>query len=263
MGRKILITSGKGGVGKTTITAGLGIALAKMGLSVVIVDADMGLNNLDAIMNIEGKIQYDLNDYLCGKCRLKQCLLVDRVFGNLYTLPVTTEGQKSQFLESFEDLMDKLSRVFDYCLIDCPAGIENNFKQALSGASEAIVVVTPHLSSIRDADKVLSILDGAGVPLAGIVVNRIRGDLVVSKQMLSHLSIEKLVGRKVLGCVPESDLINVHTSFRFDIVAKKEEGLAFEYLSQNLHNGKQKMVDYTRRYKGLVGGIRRVLKRNA
>ena len=262
MGRKILITSGKGGVGKTTITAGLGVALAKLGLSVVVIDADIGLNNLDVLMNLENKIQYDLNDYLCGRCRLKQCLVVDKKFSNLYTLPVVSEAQKSQFLETFKELTDKLSKIFDYCLIDCPAGVEENFKMALSGASEAIVVVTPHLASVRDADKVVSVLDGAGICVAGIVLNRVRGDLVVSGKMLSHASVEALLGRNVLGCIPENDLINVYSSYRFDAVVKKDEGQAFDYLCQNLHRGRQKMLDYTARYKGVIGGLRRWLKRN-
>lgn len=199
MGRKILVTSGKGGVGKTTITAGLAIALSKMGLSVVVVDADLGLNNLDCMMNVEDKVVFDLNDYLCGRCRLKQCLIQDSTFPNLYTLPAVKEGQKSQELESFYDLVDKLSHVFDYCLVDSPAGVEFNFKNALSAVSEALVVVTPHLSSVRDAEKVLSMLDGSGVCVAGIVVNRLRGDLVVSKKMLSHTDIENLLTRRALS----------------------------------------------------------------
>ena len=200
MGRKILITSGKGGVGKTTVTAGLGMSLAKLGLSVVIVDGDVGLNNLDSIMGIENKVEFDMGDYLCGRCRLKQCLIQDEIFSNLYTLPAINMGQKSQQLESFAELVDKLSKVFDYCLIDSPAGVESSFKEAMQSVSEAIVVVTPHLSSIRDSDKVLSLLDGCGVCVAGVVVNRIRGDLVASKQMLSHEDIERLLGRRILAC---------------------------------------------------------------
>ncbi len=261
MGRKILITSGKGGVGKTTITAGLGMSLAKLGVSVVIVDGDMGLNNLDSIMNIESKVEYDLNDYLSGKCRLKQCLVEDENFPNLYILPVTREGQKSQYLESFSVLIDKLSKVFDYCLIDCPAGVEANFKMALSAVNEAIVVVTPHLSSLRDSDKVLSILDGAGVCVAGVVANRLRGDLVVSKQMLSHMDIERLLGRRIIACVPESDIINIYSSFKFDAVIKSDMRLAFDFMAENLHNGDAKEYDYLTKYKGFFGGIRRLLKR--
>ena len=263
MGRKIIITSGKGGVGKTTVTAGLGISLAKMGLNVVLVDGDMGLNNLDSTMEIESKLNYDLNDYLCGRCRLKQCLIQNEKLPNLYTLPALSLGQKSQFLEGFFDLTDKLSKVFDYCLIDSPAGVEANFKMALSGASEAIVVVTPHLSSLRDSDKVLSILDGQGVCVAGIVANRLRGDLVVSGQMLSHEDIEKVLGRRIIACVPESDMINIHSSFNFSKLTNKEIWSAFDIMARNLHNGEAGLVDYMSKYKGVFGGIRRLLKRKA
>ena len=239
------------------------MSLAKMGLSTVIIDADMGLNNLDCIMGIENKVEFDLNDYLCGRCRLKQCLVPDKHFPNLYTLPVLDMAQKSQFLETFAELVDKLSKVFDYCLIDSPAGVEGNFKMALEAVSEAIVVVTPHLTALRDADKVLSLLDGAGVSVAGVAINRLRGDLVAAKQMLSHEEIEGLLSRRVLACIPESDLINIHSSFKFNRVLKSEESKAFSLMADNLHNGKSDFVDYLSKYKGVFGVVRRALKRRA
>ncbi len=260
MGRKILITSGKGGVGKTTITAGLGRVLAKHGMSVVLIDGDVGLNNLDATMDIEYKVEYDLNDYLCGRCRLRQCLVEDDKQKNLYTLPTIRESEKTRYLENFSDLTDKLAHVFDYCLIDCPAGKEANFKMMLDGASEAIVVVTPHLSAIRDAGKILSILDGNGISLAGIVINRIRGDLVMSSKMLSRENIAGLLGRHILGTIPESDALNIYSSLDLAEIVNKDVYIAIEYLARNLNDGENYEFDYMAKYRGVFGSIRRKLK---
>ena len=159
MGRKILVTSGKGGVGKTTIVAGLAYAIAKYNYSVCVVDADMGLNNLDLIMGVENKVVYDLCDCMQGKCHIKQAIIKDERYDNLYTLSAG-KSLPANVIYSFNFLMDKLASLFDFVLIDSPAGKDSGFKMASNACREAIVVATPHLSSIRDANKIITILYG-------------------------------------------------------------------------------------------------------
>ena len=186
MGRKIVVTSGKGGVGKTTLTASLGIAIAETGKKVVLVDADIGLNNLDVVLAVENKVVYDVLDVISGKCRLKQALIQDVDNPTLYVLP-SAKIQDSPLITacSFRNVVDALALNFDFVIIDCPAGIDNGFHRAVSAATEAIVVTTPHISAVRDADKVLSILSGYCLMSVGLVVNRVRGDMVSKGEMMS------------------------------------------------------------------------------
>lgn len=154
MGRKIVVTSGKGGVGKTTLTASLGVAIAEVGKKVVLVDADIGLNNLDVVLAVENKVIYDILDVITGKCRLRQALIQDVEIPNLYILP-SSKLMDSPLLtaQSFRNVVQALAMNFDFVIIDCPAGIDNGFHRAVSAANEAIVVTTPAISAVRDADK--------------------------------------------------------------------------------------------------------------
>ena len=181
MGRTIAVVSGKGGVGKTTIACGLGLALAKLKRSVCLVDLDVGLNNLDVLLGVENKVVYDLGDCLEGRCRIKQALVGALQFDNLYLLPSIRFNQINYNGKEIKEIIDKLSNVFDYVIIDAPAGMGVNFEYAISSANEALVVVTPHVSSLRDADKVIGVLKGISVGEIGVVVNRIRGDMVARK----------------------------------------------------------------------------------
>ena len=262
MGRKISIVSGKGGVGKTTIACGLALALAKNGSSVCLVDLDVGLNNLDVLLNMENKVVYDIGDCLQGKCRLKQALLLDPLNENLYLLPSMRMPAEAMDDRAVKQIVDKLASVFDYVLIDAPAGAGEIFDLSTNVASEAIVVVTPHTASIRDADKVIGILKGKAVSSVSIVVNRIRGDLVARKEMLSHTQIARLLKANLLGVVPESDEINIYSSFKFEKIAKSSSILAFTILAHNLKSDKKVIFDYESKYKGLLGIIRRNLKRS-
>lgn len=262
MGRKIAVVSGKGGVGKTTIVAGLGMALAKSGANVCLVDLDIGLNNLDILFNIENKIVYDLGDCLSLRCRIKQALIQDPILQNLYILP----SQKSQIdkYDAFQmrTVVDKLAEIFDFVILDAPAGINDNFYLATKSTDEAIVVVTPHVSSLRDADKVISVLKGLGRPNVAFVINRIRGDMVARKEMMSHLQIENLLKIPLLGVLPESDDINIYSSFHFSKIARGGLFLAFSTLSANLRTDQKKIYDYDGKYKGFLGMIRRNIKRS-
>jgi len=172
MGRAIVITSGKGGVGKTTTTANLGAALAQLGKSVVLVDADIGLRNLDVVMGLEKRIVYPVVDVVNNKCTLQKALIKDRRLENLWLLPASqTDDKDAVTPEDMKNIVFELKQAYDFVIIDCPAGIEQGFKNAIAGADEAVVVATPEVSSIRDADRVVGLLAAAEVP-AQPVVNR-------------------------------------------------------------------------------------------
>lgn len=262
MGRKIAVVSGKGGVGKTTIVAGIGMALAKSGANVCLVDLDVGLNNLDILFNIENKIVYDLGDCLSLRCRIKQALVQDPILQNLYILPSQKSVEEKFDSFQMQTLVDKLAEIFDFVIVDAPAGINDNFYLAAKSTTEAIVVVTPHVSSLRDADKAIGALKGLGKQNIACVINRIRGDMVARKEMLSHLQIESLLKIPLLGVLPESDDINIYSSFRFDRVAKGGLFLAFSTLAMNLRTDKKTIYDYDGKYRGFLGMIRRNLKRS-
>lgn len=260
MGRKISIVSGKGGVGKSTIACGLGLALAKNGHSVCLVDLDMGLNNLDVYLGLENKVVYDLGDCLLGKCRLKQALICLPSVENLYLLPSSRSSDVVSEVD-IRTITDKLASVFDFVLLDAPAGINDGFELAIRGSNEAIVVVTPHVSSLRDADKVISRLKGANIDSVGVVVNRIRGDMVARGEMLGHKEVERLLKTSLLGVIPESDNINIYSSFRFEKIAKNKDVVAFSCLAHNLRSDRKIIYDYDSKYRGILGAIRRAIKR--
>lgn len=186
MGEVIVITSGKGGVGKTTITANLGIALSKLGKSVIAIDTDIGLRNLDVVMGLENQIVYNLVDVLEGTCRLRQAVIKDRRYNNLYLLPSAQSKDKDSVTpQQMIDLTSCLKEEFDYVLIDCPAGIEQGFRNAIAGATKAIVVTTPEVSAIRDADRIIGLLEKDGINPIYLLINKLRPDLIRKGEMMS------------------------------------------------------------------------------
>lgn len=262
MGRRIAVVSGKGGVGKTTIVAGLGLALAKNGYSVCLIDMDVGLNNLDVLLGLENKVNYDLIDCIKGRARIKQALVCDSCFDNLYFMPSVKYGEIDDVSYSeYQSLVSKLASVFDFVLIDAPAGSGAIYNLAVSGAEEILVVVTPNVVSIRDADKIISQIKATEKQVS-IVVNRIRGDMVARKEMLSHDQIESLLKTLVIGVIPENDDIHIYSSYKFSKILKDESIVPFVVLARNLKYDKPVIFDYLSRYKGLAGLIRRKLKRS-
>jgi septum site-determining protein MinD len=212
MGRAIVITSGKGGVGKTTTTANLGTALAQIGFSVVVVDADIGLRNLDVVMGLENRIVYHLVDAVKGKCPVAKALIKDRRLENLWLLPASqTDDKDAVTPEDMTRLIIELKSMHDFVLIDCPAGIEQGFRNAIAGADEAIVVATPEVSSIRDADRVVGLLAQAEVP-ARLIVNRISPHLVKRGDMLSQADVIEILALELLGTIPLDDQIVATTN---------------------------------------------------
>ncbi|HTX56212.1 MAG TPA: septum site-determining protein MinD [Candidatus Acidoferrales bacterium] len=202
-GRRIVVTSGKGGVGKTTTTANLGAALAKRGLRVVLVDADIGLRNLDLVLGLEKRIVFDLVEVAEGRCQLRQALIKDKRFESLAILPAAQTRDKDAMTESqFEAIVAQAAEQADYVLIDCPAGIEGGFRNAVAGATEAIVVTTPEVSAIRDADRVVGKLNDRRLPMR-LIVNRLRPEMVRTGDMLSVEDVCEILAIELLGIVPD------------------------------------------------------------
>lgn len=253
MARKIVVTSGKGGVGKTTICAHLGIALAKKSKRVLLLDLDIGLNNLDVALHIESKVVYDFVDVVEGRCRPMQALIQDDVEPTLYTMPTCHLAKRQISADATKKVISRLSDMFDYIIIDCPAGIDGGFRRASACADEAIVVTTPHLACVRDAQKTINQL--ADKVATYVIINRMRGDLVLSGEMLSSFEIFSLLGKIPLGILPENDDINCNLS----LYAKRP---AFSMLANNLATGSADMYDCEQSYRGFWGKIKRKLKRN-
>jgi len=204
-GRAIVITSGKGGVGKTTTTANIGLGLAKHDRKVALVDADIGLRNLDIIMGLENRIVYHLVDVVRGRCQVRQALVKDKRFPHLSMLPASQIDQKESVTpEQMKDLMTQLKEDFDFVLIDCPAGIEQGFRNAVAGADEAIVVTTPDVSPVRDADRVIGLLQNAlGDPQ--LIINRMAMDMVKRGDMLNQQDVLDILAVRLLGIVPDDE----------------------------------------------------------
>ena len=213
MGEVIVITSGKGGVGKTTTTANLGSSLALEGKKVALVDTDIGLRNLDVVMGLENRIVYDIVDVVEGKCKLRQALIKDKRFKELYLLPAAQTRDKSAVNEEqMKELTSKLKEEFDYILIDCPAGIEQGFKNAIAGADRAIVVTTAEISSIRDADRIIGLLEAAEIRSPELVINRVRPNMIRKGEMMDADEIVNLLSIDLIGIVPDDENVVIATN---------------------------------------------------
>lgn len=261
MARKIVITSGKGGVGKTTVCVNLGYALANLGKKVLMLDVDFGLNNLDVVMGVENKIVYDLIDVMSGKCRTKQALIQDFFEQNLYILPSNHTYCGNIEESRLVQVLNEVEEQFDYVLIDCPAGIDQGFSRATLCADEAILVTTPHISAVRDADKVLTILNNYEVNLVQLIINRARGDLMIDGDMLSVDTIKQYLNIPLLGIVPEDDKITCQSLAGGKVSEVSDAYYAYAMIANRLHSGSEQIFDCTRKYKGVIGAIRRKVKR--
>lgn len=213
MGEVIVITSGKGGVGKTTTTANIGTGLALAGKKVVLIDTDIGLRNLDVVMGLENRIVYDLVDVIDGVCRVKQALIKDKRYEGLYLLPAAqTRDKTSVTPEQMINLINELKTDFDYIIIDCPAGIEQGFKNAIAGANRAIVVTTPEVSAVRDADRIIGLLEANELRNPKLLINRVRVDMVKRGDMMSIDDIIDILAIDLIGVVPDDEKIVISTN---------------------------------------------------
>lgn len=213
MGEVIVITSGKGGVGKTTTTANIGTALAMMGKRTVLLDTDIGLRNLDVVMGLENRIVYHLVDVTEKRCRLHQAMIKDKKLDKLSLIPAAQTRDKSAVTESqMKHITDELKKEFDYVLIDCPAGIEQGFKNAVAGADRALVVTTPEISAVRDADRVIGLLEAAGLKDPKVIVNRVRFDMVRKGEMMNIEDILDILAVDLIGIVADDEDIVISTN---------------------------------------------------
>ena len=213
MSEVIVITSGKGGVGKTTTTANIGIGLAKLGKKVLVIDTDLGLRNLDVVLGLENRIVYNLVDVIEGKCRPKQAIIKDKRFQDLYLLPsAQTKDKSSVSPEQMKKLTEDLREDYDFVLLDCPAGIEQGFQNAIAGADKAIVVTTPEVSSIRDADRIIGLLEASGIRDNQLVINRLRVDMVKKGDMMSVEDVTEILAIDLLGVIPDDESVVIATN---------------------------------------------------
>ncbi len=246
MEKVIVVTSGKGGVGKTTTVANLGAALALNGNRVLLMDTDIGLRNLDVVLGLENRIVYDLVDVVEGSCRPKQAIIKDKRFEGLYLLPAAqTRDKMAVSPQQMRDLIDDLKDEYDFVLIDCPAGIEQGFKNAIAGAQSAIVVTVPEVSSVRDADRIIGLLAANEIDDIALLINRIRPNLVRRGDMLDIDDTLEVLGLDLIGVVPDDEVIIRSTNMGEPAVADKRSlaGQAFRNIAKRLLGEDVPMLD--------------------
>ena len=261
--KAIVVTSGKGGVGKTTTTANVGAALAKAGEKVAVIDTDVGLRNLDVVMGLEGRVVYDLIDVFEGECKLKQALIRDKRVENLHLVAASQTKDKSALSE---ERMQETVRLlieeegFDRVLIDSPAGIESGFQTAASAASGALVVVNPEVSSVRDADRIIGLLEARGVDEVRLIINRLRPEMVQRGDMLEVDDVLEILGVKLIGIVPEDERILVSTNLGSpaSLDESNKAGTEFRNIARRLAGDEIPYAALEQSSGGFLGGLRRL-----
>ncbi len=235
--KSIVITSGKGGVGKTTVSANLGTALAMLGKRVCLIDADIGLRNLDVVIGLENRIVYDIVDVVEGNCRLEQALIRDKRMDKLFLLPAAQTRDKTAVTPyQMKELVSSLKEEMDYIIVDSPAGIEQGFKNAISGADRAIIVTTPEVSAVRDADRIIGLLEAEGLKNPDVIINRIRMDMVNKGNMMDIDDMIEILAVNLLGVVPEDEYIVISTNKGEPVVYadNRKSGQAFKNIARRI-----------------------------
>ncbi len=259
MGEVIVVTSGKGGVGKTTTTANIGAGLASMGFKAALLDADIGLRNLDVVLGLENRIVYDIVDVTSGNCRLRQALIKDKRLEGLHLLPAAqTKDKTAVSPEQMRELCLELKKEFDYIIIDCPAGIEQGFRNAVAGAEKAVVVTTPEVSAVRDADRIIGLLEAAGLNEPKLVINRIQLRMVKQGDMMSIEDIIDILAIDLLGVIPEDELIVITTNRGEAVVLDQNSrsGQAYRNITRRILGEEIPMINLEEE-----GGILKKLRR--
>lgn len=261
MGEAIVVTSGKGGVGKTTTTANIGTALAALNKSVVVVDGDTGLRNLDVLMGLENRIVFTILDVVEDKCRLKQALIKDKRLPNLYLLPTAQTRDKDDIsTQDMLNLIEELKSEYDYVIIDCPAGIEHGFENAIVGADRALVVVNPEVTSVRDSDRVIGKLDAKGIEKHQLIVNRINYEMTKNGDMLDVSDILDSLAIELIGVVPDDRNITISTNKGEPIVLTSSSlsGQAFRNIAKRITGEKVPLMDLNTSHEGLFSSIKKL-----
>lgn len=246
MGEAIVITSGKGGVGKTTLSANLGVALAKEGKKTLLVDTDIGLRNLDIILGMDNRIVYDLVDVCDGTCDYKKALIKDKNCEGLYLIPAAQAKDKDAITPlQMKSLIGTLKEEFDYVIIDCPAGIERGFENAVAGADRAVVVAVPEKSSVRDADRVIGLLEARDITTVCLVINKMRQKLAQCGDMLSVEEILEALAVDLIGVVPEDERIIINANRGLSCVTdgKSRAGIAYKNIAKRILGEKTELMD--------------------
>lgn len=266
MGVSIVITSGKGGVGKTTTTANIGTALASLGKKVVVIDGDTGLRNLDVLLGLENRIVYTIIDVIEGRCRLKQGLIKDKRFSNLFLLPTAQTKDKDDISpQEMLKIVKELKEEFDYVLIDSPAGIEQGFENAVIGADKAIIVVNPEITSVRDADRVIGKLDAKGLEDHAVVVNRLNYEMTKNGDMLDVSDIIETLSIELLGVVPDDRNITISTNKGEPIVLEEGAfaGQAFRNIARRITGEEVPLMNlHIEEQQSFFSSLKKLFKRN-
>ncbi|MCD8378399.1 MAG: septum site-determining protein MinD [Candidatus Gastranaerophilales bacterium] len=263
-GRVIVITSGKGGVGKTTTSANIGTALAKLGNKVVLIDTDIGLRNLDLLLGLENRIVYTIVDVVEDRCKLKQALVRDKRNPNLSLLAAAqTRDKSSVSSEQLKEICDELKKSNDYILVDCPAGIEQGFQNAVAGATEAIVVTTPEMSAVRDADRIIGLLEAREeIESYKLLLNRVRPKLIEQNDMMSVEDVVEILSCELLGVIPEDTGIITSTNKGEPIVNDENAmaGKAYRNVAQRITGKEVPLLDLTE-HRGFIEKIKNFFKK--
>jgi len=261
--RRIVVTSGKGGVGKTTITANLGMALAKQNKKVALVDADFGLRNLDLLLGLENRVVYTAVEVIAGQCRLDQALVKDKRQPGLALLPAAQNRNKEAVSpEQMSQLLDELAKSYDYILIDCPAGIEQGFQNAIAGAKEALIVTTPEIAAVRDADRVVGLLESQSIKPIRLIVNRLRPAMVKANNMMSVEDVQEILAIPLIGVVPDDEKVIISSNRGEPLVLADKDNpslpsIAITHIARRLEGEQIPLIDLMAYHDGLLSRIKR------
>lgn len=250
MSEVIVVTSGKGGVGKTTTTANLGVGLAKLGKKVALLDTDIGLRNLDVALGIENRVVYDLVDVVTGVCEIKKAIIKHKAVEGLYVIPAAQATDKDAVsVEQMRKLCEELKQEYDFVLIDCPAGIEQGFRNAVAGADKALIVTIPMLSAVRDADRVVGLLEEMGIDQHYVIINKIRPELMRRGEMMTVDEVLNLIDINLIGIIPDEEDVLVSANKGETVVTnlKSTTGQCYRNIALRLTGVNTPLMEFGRK----------------
>jgi septum site-determining protein MinD len=264
MSRIIVVTSGKGGVGKTTVTANLGSAIAKLGRTVALVDADFGLRNLDLLLGLENRVVYTAIEAIAGECRLEQALVKDKRQNGLVLLPAAQNRNKEAVTPNqMRQLVSQLAKSYEYILVDCPAGIEMGFRNAIAAAQEALIVTTPEITAVRDADRVIGLLEAYGIKRIRLIVNRLKAEMIQDNEMMSVEDVLEILAIPLIGIIPDDKQVIIASNKGEPLVLNEKSSIpatAFTNIARRLEGEKVPLMDLMAVHNSLFSRIRRFFK---